>query len=328
MGLMMNTARKRVLSGIQPSGTLHIGNYFGMMRPAVALQADHECFYFIADYHALTTSPEPADLRERIFHVAVDFLACGLDPERTTFFRQSDIPQVPELTWILSCITPVGLLERCHSYKDKVAKGIAPNHGLFTYPVLMAADILVYGSHLVPVGKDQKQHLEVTRDLALRFNNQYGELLVVPDALIQEDVAVIPGTDGQKMSKSYDNTIEIFGEGKAIRKKFMKIVTDSTPVEEPKNPETCNLFALYKLFGTPEEIEAMRERYLAGGMGYGYVKQELYEKYEAYFAEMRERRKALLASPGRVEEVLQAGAEKARRVAQEMLDKVRAAVGL
>lgn len=324
----MTAPRKRVLSGIQPSGTLHIGNYFGMMRPSVELQAENECYYFIANYHALTTSPKAEDLRERTFQVAVDFLACGLDPAKTTFFRQTDIPQVLELTWILSCITPVGLLERCHSFKDKVARGIAPNHGLFTYPVLMAADILAYGSHLVPVGKDQKQHLEVTRDLAIRFNNQYGELLVVPEPMIQEDVAVIPGLDGQKMSKSYDNTIEIFGEGKAVRKKFMKIVTDSTPVEDPKNPDTCNVFALYKLFATPEELAEMRRIYLAGGTGYGHAKQALYEKYEAYFAEMRERRKELLAKPAMVEEVLQEGARRARATAEAIMAPVRAAVGI
>jgi len=324
----MTAPRKRVLSGIQPSGTLHIGNYFGMMRPSVELQAENECYYFIANYHALTSSPKAADLRERTFQVAVDFLACGLDPEKTTFFRQTDVPQVLELTWILCCLTPVGLLERCHSYKDKVANGIIPNHGLFTYPVLMAADILVYGSHLVPVGKDQKQHLEVTRDLAIRFNNQYGDLLVVPDPIIQEEVAVIPGLDGRKMSKSYDNTIELFGEGKSVRKKFMRIVTDSTPVEDPKNPDTCNVFALYKLFATPEELAEMRQTYLAGGMGYGHSKQALYEKYESYFAEMRERRKELLAKPELVEEVLQEGARRARATAESIMAPIRAAVGI
>ena len=324
----MTATRKRVLSGIQPSGTLHIGNYFGMMRPSVQLQAGNECYYFIANYHAMTSCPDPADLRERTFQVAVDFLACGLDPEKTTFFRQTDVPHVLQLTWILSCLTPLGLLERCHSYKDKVAKGIPASHGLFSYPVLMAADILVYGSHLVPVGKDQKQHLEVTRDLAIRFNNQYGELLVVPDPIIQEEVAVVPGLDGQKMSKSYDNTIEIFAEPKAARKKFMKIVTDSTPVEEPKNPDTCNVFALYKLFATPEELAEMRATYLAGGMGYGHAKQALFEKYDAYFAEMRERRRELLAKPQLVEDVLQDGAERARKTAEAVMAPVREAVGL
>lgn len=321
-------AGKRILSGVQSSGTLHIGNYFGMMRPSLALQEGNECFYFIADYHALTQLPEPALLRQRTFDVAVDFLACGLNPETTVFFRQSDVVEVQELTWILSCLTPVGLLERCHSYKDKLARGMEANHGLFAYPVLMAADILLYNSQLVPVGKDQKQHLEVTRDIAIRFNNRYGDILTIPDALIQEDVAVIPGLDGQKMSKSYDNTIEIFGEGKPVRQKFMKIVTDSTPLEEPKNPDTCNVFALYKLMATDEEQAELRQRYLAGNMGYGHAKQALYEKYSEYFAPMRERRKQLIEKPQLVEDVLQDGAARARKVARQTIQRVRLAVGL
>lgn len=321
-------AGKRILSGVQSSGTLHIGNYFGMMRPSLSLQEGNDCFYFIANYHALTQLPDPALLRQRTFDVAVDFLACGLNPETTVFFRQSDVIEVQELTWILSCLTPVGLLERCHSYKDKLARGMEANHGLFAYPVLMAADILLYNSQLVPVGKDQKQHLEVTRDIAIRFNNRYGEILTVPEAMIQEDVAVIPGLDGQKMSKSYDNTIEIFGEGKPIRQKFMKIITDSTPMEEPKNPDTCNVFALYKLMATPEEQAELRQRYLAGNMGYGHAKQALYEKYNEYFAPMRERRKQLLEKPQLVEDVLQDGAARARKVAQQTLQRVRQAVGL
>ncbi|MDD4539600.1 MAG: tryptophan--tRNA ligase [Lentisphaeria bacterium] len=321
-------AGKRILSGVQSSGTLHIGNYFGMMRPSLSLQEGNDCFYFIANYHALTQLPDPALLRQRTFDVAVDFLACGLNPETTVFFRQSDVIEVQELTWILSCLTPVGLLERCHSYKDKLARGMEANHGLFAYPVLMAADILLYNSQLVPVGKDQKQHLEVTRDIAIRFNNRYGDILTVPEAMIQEDVAVIPGLDGQKMSKSYDNTIEIFGEGKPIRQKFMKIITDSTPMEEPKNPDTCNVFALYKLMATPEEQAELRQRYLAGNMGYGHAKQALYEKYSEFFAPMRERRKQLLEKPQLVEDVLQDGAARARKVAQETLQRVRQAVGL
>ena len=321
-------AGKRVLSGVQSSGTLHIGNYFGMMRPALQMQEENECFYFIANYHALTQLPEPALFRQRTFDVAVDFLACGLEPAKTVFFRQSDVPEVQELSWILGCVTPVGLLERCHSYKDKLAHGQEANHGLFSYPVLMAADILLYDSHLVPVGKDQKQHLEVTRDIAIRFNNHYGETLVVPDPMIQEEVAVIPGLDGQKMSKSYNNTIEIFGEGKAVRQKFMRMVTDSTPMEDPKDPEKCNVFALYKLIATPEEIEELRRRYLAGGMGYGHAKQALYDKYTEYFAEMRERRKELVAKPELVEDVLLDGATRARKVARATLDRVRTAVGL
>lgn len=322
--------KKRILSGVQSSGTLHLGNYFGMMRPAIQLQEDenNECYYFIANFHALTQLPEPELLRERTRNVALDFLACGLDPKRTVFFRQSDVPEVQELSWILSCLTPMGLLERCHSYKDKLAHGQEANHGLFAYPVLMAADILLYDSVLVPVGKDQKQHLEVTRDVAIRFNNRYGEKLVVPDALIGQDVAVIPGIDGQKMSKSYGNGIELFGEGKPIRKKFMRIVTDCKGVEEPKDPETCTIFKLYKLMATPEETEALRQRYLAGGMGYGEAKQLLYEKYESYFGPMRERRKELEANPSVVEDILQDGAERARKVARETLARVRDAVGL
>ncbi|MBN2449108.1 MAG: tryptophan--tRNA ligase [Lentisphaeria bacterium] len=324
----MNQQRKRVLSGIQPSGTLHLGNYFGMMKPAVELQDGNECFYFIADYHALTQLPDPALLRQRSRGVAVDFLACGLDPLRTTFFRQSDVPEVHELTWVLNCMTPVGLLERCHSYKDKVARGIEANHGLFSYPVLMAADILIYGSHLVPVGKDQKQHLEVTRDIAVRFNNRYGEILVVPEALIREDVAVVPGLDGQKMSKSYDNTIEIFAAGKAARSRIMKIVTDSTPLEDPKDPEACNVFALYRLMATEAEREALAQRYRAGNMGYGHAKQALAEKYEEFFGPMRERRRELLEHPDLVEDILRTGAARARAAARETLNRVRAAVGL
>jgi len=319
----------RVLTGIQPSGILHLGNYFGTMRQSIQMQNEgNECFYFIANFHAMTSMPEAEDLRSRTFNVALDFLACGLDPERTVFWRQSDVPEVQTLAWYLSCLCPLGLLERCHSYKDKLAHGLEANHGLLAYPVLMAADILLYHSNLVPVGKDQKQHLEVTRDLAIRFNNRYGDILTIPEPMIQESVAVVPGLDGQKMSKSYNNTIEIFGEGKPIRSKIMRIVTDSTPMEEPKDPDKCNVFALYKLMATPEEQEAMRQRYLAGGMGYGHAKQALYEKYEEYFREARERRKELAANPQKVEDILQDGASRARKVARATLDRVRAAVGL
>ena len=321
---------KRILTGIQPSGTLHIGNYFGAMRPAVTLQdSGNECFYFIANYHAMTSMPDPKDLHERTFGVAVDFLAAGIDPQKTVFFRQSDVPEVQELAWFLSCICPMGLLERCHSYKDKLAHGLEANHGLFAYPALMAADILLYQSQLVPVGKDQKQHLEVTRDLAIRFNNHFGDILTVPDAYISTDVAVIPGLDGQKMSKSYNNTIELFGEGKPVRKKFMSIKTDSTPMGEPMNPDTCNVFALYKLMATPEELEALRKNYLENPeFGYGHAKQALFEKYTEYFAEAREKRKELLANPQKVEDILQDGASRARKVADATMAKVRAAVGL
>lgn len=321
-------SNKRVLTGIQPSGTLHLGNYFGTMRQSIEAQDTNQCFYFIANYHAMTSCPKPEDLRARTMQVAIDFLACGIDPEKTVFWRQSDVPQVQELAWFLSCVCPMGLLERCHSYKDKLAHGLEATHGLFAYPALMAADILLFHADYVPVGKDQKQHLEVTRDLAMAFNRRFGDILTIPDAIIQPDVAVIPGLDGQKMSKSYNNTIELFGEGKAIRSKFMKIKTDSTPVEDPKNPDICNVFLLYRLMATPEETEALRRQYLAGGMGYGVAKQLLFEKYTDYFAEARARRAELMANPAKVEEILQEGARKARAVAEESMLKIRAAVGL
>lgn len=319
---------QRVLSGIQPSGRLHIGNYFGMMKPALELQEQHECYYFIADYHALTANPNPDELREHIRNVAIDFLACGLDPERTVFFRQSDIPEVPELTWILCCQTTVGLLERCHSYKDKIAQGVIPNHGLFTYPVLMAADILIYDSTLVPVGKDQKQHLEVTRDIAQRFNNRYGQNLVIPKEMIKDATAVVPGIDGQKMSKSYDNIIEIFGQEKKLRKKIMKIQTDSTPMEEPKDPYSCNVYSLYKLFASEEDQTALAERYTSGGMGYGEAKQALFDKYWEHFRPHRERRETFANDPAEVDRILKNGATKARQTAAATLERVRGSVGL
>ncbi len=321
-------SKKRILSGVQPSGTLHLGNYFGMMKPAIELQDENDCFYFIANYHALTQTPDPETLRQRTLNVAIDFLACGLDPMKVTLFRQSDVPQVTELSWILSCVTPMGLLERCHSYKDKVAKGLTPNHGLFTYPVLMAADILIYNSNVVPVGRDQKQHLEVTRDLAIRINNRYGDVLTIPDCMIKEEVAVVPGIDGQKMSKSYDNIIEIFGEEKAMRKKIMRMQTDSTPMEEPKDPDKCNVFSLFQLFASEAEIAEMRQRYLAGGMGYGHAKQALFEQYWEYFRPFRERRAELTQDLGYVHRVLQNGSRRARREAIETLTNVKKAVGL
>ena len=322
---------KRILTGIQPSGILHIGNYFGAMRSAIELQNQNpgNTFLFIADLHSLTVNPDPADLRERIRRLALDFLACGLDPEKTAFFRQSDINGVCELTWILNTITNLGLLERAHSYKDKVAKGFVPNNGLFSYPVLMAADILIYKSDLVPVGKDQKQHLEITRDLAIRFNQMYKkDVFTIPEPIISESVAVVPGTDGQKMSKSYNNTIELFGDEKAIRKKIMSIQTDSTPMESPKDPDKCNIFALYKLFSTPEQIEALAAKYRAGNFGYGHAKQALFEAYMDFFAPMRKRREELLKDPGYIDEVLRQGAERANAVAARTMEKVRKTVGL
>ncbi len=318
----------RILTGVQPSGIPHIGNYFGAIRQSVELQERGDAYIFIADYHALTTSPDPDALRENVFNLALDFLACGLDTEKTVFFRQSDVPQVTELMWILNNITTVGFLERAHSYKDKLAKGFVPNAGLFTYPVLMAADILLYQSNLVPVGKDQKQHLEITRDLAIRFNNEYGDIFTVPEGFIPESAAVIPGTDGQKMSKSYNNTIPIFAPEKAMRKTIMSIVTDSTPMEEPKDPDKCNVVALYKLVASPAELEEMKARYRAGNYGYGHAKQALFEKLWEYFAPMRERRAELAADPGYVWGILRNGAERAAAEADKTLSKVRQAVGL
>lgn len=318
----------RILSGIQPSGKLHLGNYFGMMRPALELQEKGEAFYFIANYHALTTVTDAAALREATWDVALDFLACGLDPDRTTFYRQSDVPEVTELTWLLSIVAPMGLLERCHSYKDKVARGIAANHGLFAYPVLMAADILSVNANVVPVGRDQKQHVEVTRDLALKFNNQYGDVFTIPKEDIREDVAVVPGVDGQKMSKSYNNTIEIFGDAKDTRARIMRIVTDSKSVAEAKDPETCNVFALYRLFASADERAEMAARYRAGGLGYGDVKKALHEKFEAHFGPLRTRRAELAADRGYVEGILRRGAEKARGEAAATLKRARRAVGL
>ena len=321
----------RILSGIQPSGTLHIGNYFGAMKPSIDLQEKGETFLFIADYHSLTTQPDAKDLQDRVRSVTLDFLACGIDPEKTVFFRQSDIPEVTELTWILSCSTSTGLLERCHSYKDKVANGFTPNSGLFSYPVLMASDILMYHADVVPVGKDQKQHLEVTRDIAKSFNFLYKkEIFRMPKEIIQEHVAVIPGIDGRKMSKSYNNTIEIFGGKKAIRKKVMKIETDSKGIDDIKDPESCNIFNLYKFFATEEEQQVLAEKYRSEniGFGYGHAKQELFEKMWDYFAPMRERREELANDMDYVDSILHKGAERARKEAQKTMDTVRKIVGL
>lgn len=325
---MLNIQGKRILSGIQPSGELHIGNYFGAIRQHIALQDGNDCFYFVANYHALTTIQDKKKLEHATFQVAMDYLALGLDPDKATLFIQSDVPEVTELAWVLSNVTPMGLLERAHSYKDKLAKGISPNHGLFAYPVLMAADILIYDSELVPVGKDQKQHLEMTRDMAIKFNNIFGETFVIPQDLIMPEVAVVPGIDGQKMSKSYGNTIEIFLDYKTLKKKVMSIVTDSTPLEEPKDPDQSNVYKLYKLFATPEEDQAMREKFLAGGYGYGHAKKELIEKIWNYFAPARERRQELEKNPDYVKEVLRRGAERAREKAAEVMNRVRERAGI
>ncbi len=318
----------RILSGIQPSGVLHIGNYFGMMRPGIALQAEGEAFYFIADYHALTSLRNPKALRENSRRVALDFLACGLDPERAALFRQSDVPQVTELAWILATVAPMGLLERAHSYKDKVARGMTASAGLFNYPVLMAADILIYDSDIVPVGKDQKQHIEITRDLAVKMNETYGEIFKLPEPRIQTATEVVPGIDGQKMSKSYGNNIDIFGDEDETRKRAMSIVTDSTPLEAPKDPARSTIFQLYSLFASNNEIADMRERFQRGGTGYGDFKKQLFAKLWEYFAPMRKRREEILADKSYIDNVLDRGAKRANRVANQVMQRVRGAVGL
>jgi len=318
----------RVLSGIQPSGRLHIGNFFGAMQQHIQLQRENECFYFIADYHALTSNPDPKEFSARCIDVAADYLALGMDPEKTVFWRQSDVPEILELAWFLSCITPMGLLQRCTSYKDKVAQGLSPNHGLFAYPVLQAADILSVHSDLVPVGADQKQHIEVTRDIAGFFNNAYGEIFTIPEERILESVAVVPGTDGRKMSKSYGNTLEIFEPEKQLKKKIMRIVTDSTPVEEPKNPETCNVFALLKLVASEDELKQWEDKYRKGGMGYGEAKKRLAELIVEYFAPYRDKRAELAENTDYVEQVLADGAVKAGAVIRKTVTKVRKAMGM
>jgi len=318
----------RILSGIQPSGTLHLGNYFGMMKPAIALQEKGEALYFIADLHALTTVQDAAVLQTNVREVAVDFLACGLDPAKACFFQQSRVPAVTELAWILSTLTPMGLLERCHSYKDKLAKGLAPTHGLFAYPVLMAADILIYDSEVVPVGKDQKQHIEVARDLVLKFNDTYGETLKLPEPSIQENTAVVPGLDGEKMSKSYGNTIGLFEEEKALRKKIMSLKTDSAPVEAPKPVENSTILGLYKLVAGATEYAQMEADFRVGGVGYGDFKKRLFEAVWEHFAPMRERREEILTDLTYVDTVLEAGRKKANAIANGVMARVRAAVGL
>ena len=321
--------RMRILSGIQPSGALHLGNYFGMMRPALELQERGEAFYFIADYHSMTSLTDAAQRRKNTLDVALDFLACGLNPKKTVFFRQSDVPEVTELTWLLSTVTPMGLLERAHSYKDKIAKGIAASHGLFAYPVLMAADILIYDSNVVPVGRDQKQHVEMTRDIAIKFNEQYGQTFVIPEPQIRDEAAVVPGTDGQKMSKSYGNTIEIFGDEKGIRKKIMGIVMDSRTPQEPKPDADKNLAIQLLKLVTPADVgKDFENRLRAGGLGYGDLKKALFENYWNYFAGARKKRAELVANPDFVNQVLSDGATKARAKAREVLKRARQASGL
>ncbi len=318
----------RVLSGIQPSGQLHLGNYFAMMKRMIEYQNDHDLFCFIVNYHALTTVSDSERLSRQTYEAACDFLALGIDPDKSTFWVQSDVPQVTELTWILSNVTSIGLLERAHSYKDKIAKGVLPNHGLFAYPVLMAADILLFGGERVPVGKDQKQHLEMTRDIAIRFNQLYGETFVVPEPDIPDEVAMVPGIDGQKMSKSYGNTIDIFADYGSLKKRVMSIVTDATPIDEPKDPDSCTLFAIYSLFLDPAGRQDLRERYLKPGLKYVSVKKELLKIVWEYFAPYRERREELLKDRETVLGYLKTGAEKARSVATEYLTRTRHNVGL
>ena len=318
----------RAISGIQPSGKLHIGNYFGMMKPAIEMQKEHETFLFIADYHALTSVNDPNILKNLIRDAVLDFLACGINPENVCLYKQSDVPQVHELSWFLSVLAPMGLLERCHSYKDKIAKGLDSTHGLFSYPILMAADILSIEASIVPVGKDQKQHVEVTRDLAAKFNNIFGEVFRLPNPLINDRVSSIPGIDGQKMSKSYNNVIGIFESDEILDKKVKKIITDSKNIEDKKDPDSCNIFSLYKLFSNPDEQRELANNYYAGGMGYGYAKDILLKKINQYFEPIREKRLELESDYDYVEDILKDGAQKASLIASDVLKNVKAAVGL
>ncbi len=318
----------KILSGIQPSGQLHIGNYFGMMQTMISRMENSELYVFIVDLHALTSVHDRDKLAGGTLEAAADFLALGLDSDKCIFWVQSDVPEVCELTWILSTLAPMGLIERCHSYKDKIAKGISPTHGLFSYPVLMAADILLYQAEQVPVGKDQKQHLEVARDLAQKFNNEFGETFVVPEPAINEATQLVPGVDGLKMSKSYGNTIPIFLEGKPLKKRIMAIETDSTPVEEPKDPDKCNLFNIFKLFAPADRLMEVRDLYVNGGAAYGYIKLELLDLISEYYADARMKKAELLADPAMLRDILAKGADKAREKAAATLDLVRDSVVL
>ena len=318
----------RILTGIQSSGKLHIGNYFGAIRPILDRQDDNTLFCFIANLHSLTSVHDAALLRKQTFDAALDWLALGLDPKKTIIWTQSQVQEHTELYWYLSSVCPMGLLERAHSYKDKTSQGISASHGLFSYPVLMAADILLYDIDIVPVGKDQKQHLEIARDLAQKFNNEFGESFVIPEIQISEDVGTVPGTDGKKMSKSYGNTIEIFAEGADLKKSVMSIVTDSTSVDEPKNPETCHVFSIYKLFASPSETLDLEKKYKAGGFGYGDAKKLLLKTIDSFFSEARKRRAVLEKTPEKVHEILEEGAKKAREVASVKMNHIRKMVGM
>jgi len=323
-----SSAPLRVLSGIQPTGRFHWGNYFGAIRQYIELQSAGDAYYFIADLHALTTVREPARLRALVHDAAVDLVALGLDPDRATLFVQSDVPEVTELTWLLMTVTPMGLLERCHAYKDKKTRGVAADAGLFTYPVLMSADILAYDATVVPVGEDQVQHIEVCRDLAGTFNHLYGDVFILPRPRLVEAGARVPGTDGQKMSKSYDNTLDVFEDPAAQKKKIMRITTDSRPMDQPKDPLGDHLFDLFALVATDEEREAMADLYRRGGFGYGEVKKALVEAAARFFAGARERRAELERDPARIEAILAAGAARARAQAGAVLDRARRACGL
>lgn len=319
---------KRSLSGIQPSGTLHLGNYFGAMKQFIENQDKVEGFYFVADYHSLTSLTDPQTLRESTKNIILDYLALGLSPEKSVLFLQSDVPEHLELSWLLSNVTPVGLMERGHSYKDKIAKGFFPNTGLLTYPILMAADILIYDSDIVPVGKDQKQHLEFARDIAVKFNQEYNvDFFKLPEPQIIENLAIIPGTDGQKMSKSYGNVINMFAPKSKLKKQVMSILTDSTPLEEPKNPDN-NVMAIYKLVASKEKVEEMKQKFLAGNYGYGHAKKELLEAILEYFSEARARREELEKNPELIEKILKEGAKKARAIASKKITEAKRIVGL
>lgn len=318
----------RVLTGIQPSGALHIGNYFGAIKQMIDLQEKSDLFIFIANYHALTSLKDGEALKHNTLDAAINFLSLGIDHTKVTFWAQSDVKEVLELYWILSGYTPMGLLERAHSYKDKVAKGIAANHSLFSYPVLMAADILLYDSEVIPVGKDQIQHVEITRDIAIKFNNDFGDIFKVPEFKVDENVATVPGLDGAKMSKSYGNTIDIFCTDKELKKATSRIVTDSTPMEEPKNPFTCNVYALAKLFLENDELEALKVRYQKGGEGYGHFKAYLNTLIWDYFAPAREKRAYYVAHKEEVIAILDEGAAKARHIASAKMDMIRNLVGI
>jgi len=319
----------RSLSGIQPSGRLHLGNYFGAVRQFLKLQEQgHECFYFIANYHALTSINDKQELEQATLHLAMGYLALGIDPDRSVFFVQSDVPQVTELCWILNTLCPVSLMEKGTSYKDKVARGLPANMGLLDYPVLQAADIVIYDANVVPVGADQKQHVEMTRDLAVKFNLTYGDVLVVPEPLIVPETAIVPGVDGQKMSKSYGNVIEIFQSPEATKKRCMQIVTDSTPLQAPKDPDKCTVFALLRLLAGDEEVREIEGKYRAGGYGYGHAKTRLAELINETFAPARQRYAELERDPDFVRDVLRTGGRKARQVAEATMQRVRAACGI